>query len=244
MELTLSSRLKKIAEEIGKDETVCDIGTDHAFLPVYLIREGMVKKAVITDVSRGSMEKAMINVSTLLPDTERIDARTGDGLEVLEAGECDTVVIAGMGGLLIRDILDWDIAKTRSFSKYVLQPRNNAFELRKWLWKNFFSISRDLIVKEGRHYCEIITASYEQGLREEHAHREMPDDVEFMYPDDIADDSGDRLIREYLAFELDKARAIKKAIEENSKNADKDATDISKRIERLEFLCKSRDCQK
>ncbi len=155
--IALTDRLQMIADEINTGETMADIGTDHGFLPVYLWENRICPKVIMADVSKGSLDKARDNCSTLYPG-RTFDLRLGNGLEVLDAGEVDTVVIAGMGGILMTQIMSHDIAKTMSIRKYVLQPRISAGRLRFWLLANGLSITGDRLVREGRFICNIITA--------------------------------------------------------------------------------------
>lgn len=155
--IALTDRLQMIADEINTGETMADIGTDHGFLPVYLWENRICPKVIMTDVSRGSLDKAGENCSRLYP-YEKFDLRLGSGLEVLDAGEVDTVVIAGMGGILMTQIMSYDMAKTMSIGKYVLQPRISSGRLRHWLLANGLSITGDRLVREGRFICNIITA--------------------------------------------------------------------------------------
>ena len=157
----LSDRLRAIADRISKGETMADIGTDHGFLPIYLVEKGISPMAIMADVSAQSLEKGRKNAHMLLEDADlinKLDFRVGDGLKVLGSGEVDTVVIAGMGGKLIRDIMAADYEHTLSFDKFVLQPRIGQGHLRKWLSDNGFAIVNEAVVKEGRHIPEIITA--------------------------------------------------------------------------------------
>lgn len=154
----LSIRLQKIADRINEGETMADIGTDHGFLPIYLIENDISPSVIMTDVSRPSLMKGSDNLDMLGADRKRADFRVGDGISVLERGETDTVVIAGMGGMLIRDIMSVDMEHTCSFRKYILQPRTRQGHLRKWLLENGFTIIHEDLVEEGRFIPEIITA--------------------------------------------------------------------------------------
>ncbi len=152
----LTERLQKIADEIVKGESVADIGTDHGYLPIYLYEEGISEKVILADVSKGSLEKAQANCEKTHPEA-KFDLRLGDGLKVLAEAEVDTVVIAGMGGLLMTEILGYDTKKSHSFKKFILQPRNHVGELRFWLSENGFTIVNEQLVKETRFFCEILT---------------------------------------------------------------------------------------
>lgn len=151
----LSERLETIAGLIEYGETMADIGTDHGFLPVYLIKSGKSPNAIATDISQKSLKKAedLIVSEGLISDCS---ARVGDGLYPIELGEVDDVVIAGMGGILMAEILSADIRKSHSFKKIILQPRSKIYYLRKWIRDNGFSITREKIAREGERFCEVL----------------------------------------------------------------------------------------
>ena len=117
---------------------------------------------------------------------EKIDLRLGDGLEPLDCFEVDTVVMAGIGGNLIVNIMEWNLEKTISFKKFILQPRNNGGGLRRFLYEHGFLIEKLEIVPEDKRYCEIMTVlspkSDEYTGRIDSKH--IPQ-VEFDYPDEL-----------------------------------------------------------
>lgn len=153
----LSERLKTIADLIPYEETMADIGTDHGFLPVYLIETGRSPNAIATDISEGSLQKAIDFAKGKKLDN-MLSTRRGDGLDVIGKAEVDNVIIAGMGGILISDILGKDIEKAKSFKRLILQPRSKIGFLRKWLRDHNFTIERETLVKELDKICEIIVA--------------------------------------------------------------------------------------
>ncbi|MDO4552048.1 MAG: class I SAM-dependent methyltransferase [Bacillota bacterium] len=153
--LKLSDRLQRIADCVPRGSSLADVGSDHGFLPVYLRERGICEKLILTDIRKGPLEKAAGNIARLAPGGV-FDLRLGNGLEPLAPGEVDTVVMAGMGGLLMADILGADPEKTASFKRFILQPRNAQDKLRLWLYKKGFLIKEEYLVREGRHLCEII----------------------------------------------------------------------------------------
>src|SRR5690554_4326780 len=102
--MKLSPRLLAIAEMVPEGSRVADIGTDHGYIPVFLKKTGRAKWAMASDINTGPLEKAAEVIKRHGLETE-IDIRRGDGLTVLDGGEADTIVVAGMGGMLMRDIL-------------------------------------------------------------------------------------------------------------------------------------------
>lgn len=155
--MKLSPRLKAIADFVPQNSIVADIGTDHGYIPRYLIEENISKMVIATDVSQGSLDKTIkyINESIFY---NVITARLGDGLDVIKPFEVDTVVIAGMGGLLIRDILSRDRKVTNSINNFILQPMVASKELREYLLKNGYTIVDEELVNEEDKYYEIIFA--------------------------------------------------------------------------------------
>ena len=102
--MELSKRLKEITLLIDKCNIIADIGTDHGYIPIYTVQEGLCTKAIASDINKGPVDKARMNVRR--EGLERfISCRQGPGLSTLEPKEAEAVIIAGMGGNLIRDII-------------------------------------------------------------------------------------------------------------------------------------------
>lgn len=155
--MKLSKRLQSIANFVLKDANVCDIGTDHGYIPVYLIKENICKKVIATDISKGSLDK-IIDLIKKENLEKHIETRLGDGLDILKSNEADTLIIAGMGGILISEILEKGKEITESIDKYIFQPMIGSKDLRKYLVENHFKIiDEDLVFEEGKYY-EIIYA--------------------------------------------------------------------------------------
>ncbi len=155
--MKLSPRLQAIADFVPQNSIVADIGTDHGYIPRYLIEENISKMVIATDVSQGSLDKTIKYINESIFDNV-ITARLGDGLDVIKPFEVDTVVIAGMGGLLIRDILSKDRKVTNSINNFILQPMVASKELREYLLKNGYTIVDEELVNEEDKYYEIIFA--------------------------------------------------------------------------------------
>lgn len=154
----LSDRLQAIADFVLPCESIADIGTDHGFVPIVLLESGRVPFAVLSDINEGPAEKAKSHLAEHSIPESRYALRHGDGLLTVEPFEVSTVIIAGMGGENIIDILAFDIAKTKSFKRLILQPRKRPDLLRKWLYENGFLIIHEKLVKEQEKICEIIVA--------------------------------------------------------------------------------------
>lgn len=153
----LSDRLKRLADEVQQGDRIADIGTDHGLLPIFLYENHIAEKVILCDINAGPLEKARENI-LIHGASGMTDLRRGDGLSPLEPGEVDTIVIAGMGGMLIAEILDCQREVAMSCARLVLQPRNAPDKLRKWLVTNDYRIVKESLVREGKYICEIITA--------------------------------------------------------------------------------------
>ncbi len=243
----LSQRLQMIADNILKGETMADIGTDHGFLPIYLLLKRDCPLAIMADINRGPLENAKKNFDISLAETGddfrgRADFRLGSGIEVLSCGEVDTVVIAGMGGRMMIEILQKDFEKTCSFKRYILQPRNGVGHLRHWLLEAGFVIEKELLVRELDNICNILVVSCGNGEMRNHIvgsdwFRTFEPAPEEEFPSSLtaADAS---LCIEYLAEKLEKYKRIateikEKAAEDDSKQKFSYVNQIAEHLERM-----------
>lgn len=151
----LSERLQTIANLVIPGEAVADIGTDHGFIPMHLLAENVVPFVVLADVNEGPLEAAKAHMQEAQFNPDFYSLRIGDGLKTLEKGEVSSIIIAGMGGELIQAILDEDLEKSKSYKRFILQPRTHASELRYYLSTHGFEFEDYKLVKEKFRICEI-----------------------------------------------------------------------------------------
>ena len=155
--MKLSERLQLIADQIELGETMADIGTDHGFLPIYLKRSGICPKVILTDVSQGSLDKAREDCAKFAPG-EEFDFRCGSGLSVLTPGEVDSVVIAGMGGILMSRILENAKDRLGGIREIIGEPQSDLDLYRKKLNELGFVIADEAFLKEDGKYYTVIRA--------------------------------------------------------------------------------------
>lgn len=155
--MKLSTRLTKIAEQIPTGSRLADIGSDHALLPVFAMRKGIITEAIAGEVNVGPRDAAQrqVNEAGL---KEKINVRLGNGLAVIEPGEVDVVTIAGMGGVLIVSILSEGIDKLAGVQRLVLQPNVGEENVRRWLLEHDWFLSHEQILEEDGRIYEILTA--------------------------------------------------------------------------------------
>jgi len=157
-EIKLSKRLKAVADYVDKGARLADIGSDHAYLPTYLVQKNEVEFAVAGEVVKGPFEIAKNHVAQANLK-ENIQVRLANGLAAIEnVDKIDTIVIAGMGGILISEILEAGKGKLSSVKRLILQANNHEDTLRQWLIEHQFVIKAEQILLEAGKFYEIIVA--------------------------------------------------------------------------------------
>ncbi|GIN70957.1 SAM-dependent methyltransferase [Bacillus sp. J14TS2] len=156
----LSKRLETVVSFIKSSMSIADIGSDHAYLPCYAVKKGIAISAIAGEVVEGPYQSALKQVEAAHL-TDKISVRKGNGLEVLQStDQVDCIIIAGMGGSLITEILSAQKQKLASVSRLILQPNIAAEKVRKWLYEqNWQLIAEQLIEEEGKYY-EVLVAEH------------------------------------------------------------------------------------
>ncbi|GAB6160634.1 tRNA (adenine(22)-N(1))-methyltransferase [Howardella ureilytica] len=157
----ISKRLKSVANFIPRACRVCDVGTDHGYLPVYLSQTGIAKSIIAMDLREKPLQKAKNNAKDA--NVFNIDFRLSDGLEKLEKNEADVITITGMGGYLIINILKKALERNL-FSegmRIIVSPHSDYRELRYFLYRNGFLILEENAMYENKWFYNIISAKYD-----------------------------------------------------------------------------------
>lgn len=225
--MEISLRLKTIASMVDKCECTADIGTDHGYIPIYLIKNNICKKAIASDINRGPVEKARLNVRMENLE-QQIDCRLGGGLTTIEKGEVQGIVIAGMGGNLIRDIIEQKIHIFREAEFSVLQPVQNPEVLREYIYKKGYKIiDEELCIDENRFY-EIIKVRYDNKIEE-------VDSIFYEIGKKIIDKKHP-LAAKFIQQKIEKYSKILMNIKEDTELANRRKVDVTNKIQRLEEL--------
>ena len=137
--------------------TLADIGTDHGFIPVEAIRRGLICSAIACDIGAGPLERASEHIA-MAGLADKIQTRLGDGLGPIKPGEADIIVIAGMGGMLMKKIIQAGIDRALSAKKLILSPQSDLEVFRGFLYESGFNISSETCIEEEGKYYFIIGA--------------------------------------------------------------------------------------
>lgn len=164
--MQLSRRLQRVAASVPQCGCMADIGTDHAYIPVWCIKTGVCQRAIACDVRPGPLKIAQKSICEYGAE-DCIQTRLSDGLDAILPGEAEVIVIAGMGGLLIADILSRGKKVLTGQTRLVLQPMTAVEELRSFLYQNGFCITDEHVVAEENKFYNVIEASLGQDTASE-----------------------------------------------------------------------------
>ena len=157
-EHTLSKRLERVAANVPAGARLADIGSDHGYLPVALMRRGLITAAVAGEVATTPFQAAQRSVRDNGLE-QQITVRLADGLAAIEPHDGITAIsLCGMGGETIRDILESGKQHLSGQERLILQPNGGEQPLRQWLMDNGYTILSEELLLENRFYYEIIVA--------------------------------------------------------------------------------------
>lgn len=204
--MELSERLKTIADLVDNCDLLADIGTDHAYIPVYLIKKGVVKRAIAADISKGSIKKAELNAKKY-NCIDKIDLRCGNGLEVIKAGEQpNCVVIAGMGGMLAIEVMEKNIPVVKGVNQLIVQPQRDIDEVRKFLHKIGLKIENEkMLFEDGKFYNVIICS---KGVDVEYS------ETDYWFGKRLIDEKN-KVLKEYIFYEMNKMNRVLESLKDN-----------------------------
>ena len=211
----ISRRLDRILDVIRSGDCLADIGTDHAYVPIAAVSEGLCRRAIACDIVPGPVERARANVEAA-ELSACIDVRQGDGLEPLGEDRPDRIVIAGMGGPLMARILTDGFEKIGPGTQLILSPQSEWMEFRTFLWTKGIGIRREEMVEEEGKFYLILDCEPET----EPAEKELPPAHRLRYGDRKAYEPEKILLRErYIRKDLQVAETILKQLEQNDSPA-------------------------
>ena len=148
----LSKRMNAVASMVTPGYILADIGTDHGYVPIALIQKGKIPKAIAMDIHAGPLMRANEHIAKCQLG-EYIQTRLSDGVDALQVGEADSILIAGMGGDLVIRILQNGSAVCRAAKELILQPQSELKRVRKFLREHSYKIvDEDMVLEDGKYY--------------------------------------------------------------------------------------------
>ncbi|ADK13892.1 MULTISPECIES: tRNA (adenine(22)-N(1))-methyltransferase [Clostridium] len=225
--MEISLRLKIVSSMVDNCECVADIGTDHGYVPIYLVESKVCKRAIASDINKGPVEKARFNIK-LHGLENKIDVRLGSGLASIKPGEAQYVIIAGMGGNLIRDIIIDGMEIFKKADALILQPMRNSEVLREYIYKSGFKIiDEELCIDENRFY-EIIKIRYDN-------ERQEVDSI-FYEVGKALIDKKHKLLLKFVRSKIESYNKIILNIKDNTELARSRKEDLCNKIKKLQEL--------
>ena len=155
--MQLSKRLSAVAEFVTPGSCLVDVGTDHGYVPIALLEQKKISSAIAMDVNRGPLERAREHIAQYNMG-DYIETRLSDGLHALQAGEGDSLLIAGMGGGLTVRILSEGEPLLSGFRELILEPQSDIDRVRVWLLEHGFFLAQENFVEEDGKYYPILRA--------------------------------------------------------------------------------------
>ena len=184
--IKISQRLKQVAELVPEGMRLADVGTDHGYVPIWLLQQGRIPSAIAMDVNKGPLIRAEENRAKYGLDRQ-IELRQSDGLEKLKPGETDVVLIAGMGGPLMIRILEEGRAAAECISAFVLQPQSEIPSVRRYLIRNGYDIEEEImLIDEGKYYM---------GMKAVHRKVEEWSEAEYLFGKKLLESGNDVLFQ-------------------------------------------------
>lgn len=224
--MKLTNRLLEIANLITSRK-IADIGTDHGYIPTYLLENNKIDFAILSDVNKGPLENSRKEIRNKKLEN-KVNLRLGSGIDILEPFEVDEIIIAGMGGILISNIIENKKEVAKSAKKLILQPMQAQFELRKYLLNNNFEIIDEVLVKEDFRIYEIIVAKYTEHKKE------IVDEIHYEVGEKLIEKK-DVLLNEFIDKKIYSYNNILNKIKDNDKIQEK-VINIKNNIDKLQKL--------
>ena len=196
--IELSKRMQSVADMIQPCDAVGDIGCDHAFVSIYLVEQRRAKRVIASDVRRGPIAIAKRNIEAMNL-SDQIEIRMGDGLDTIVPGEVNAVVLAGMGGMLMIDILERGEEVVTRCDQLVLQPQSDIEKVRRYLAeKGYHLADEQMLIDAGKYYNLLDVRVHEMVQKDEYDCSKLADDWCYMYGGSLLRKK-DPVLRSWLA---------------------------------------------
>ena len=219
--IELSKRMQSVADMIQPCDAVGDIGCDHAFVSIYLVEQRRAKRVIASDVRRGPIAIAKRNIEAMNL-SDQIEIRMGDGLDTIVPGEVNAVVLAGMGGMLMIDILERGEEVVTRCDQLVLQPQSDIEKVRRYLAEKGYDLADEqMLIDAGKYYNLLDVRVHEMVQKDEYDCSKLADDWCYMYGGSLLRKK-DPVLRSWLVKRRDTTAGLINSLSgKNTENAAK-----------------------
>ena len=207
--MELSKRLHAVAGLVTEGASVADIGTDHGYIPIYLIQERIASKVIALDVKKGPLERARMHIIGHGLKGQ-IETRLSDGLREVAPGEVDTMIAAGMGGGLVIHILEDSPETVKEISSFILQPQSEIDKVRRYLNEHGYRIVEERMVEESGKFYPM--------MRAVHGKEEAYEEYEYLYGKRLVEKK-DPVLGRYLQREQNIRESILEQLQRHKNSA-------------------------
>jgi tRNA (adenine22-N1)-methyltransferase len=216
---------------IDSCKTIADIGTDHGYIPIYLIKNKICEFAIACDINKGPLEKAKENIK-LENLEDKISLRLGSGFDKLTSGEANVAIIAGMGGHLIKDLIESGMEVFKALDYLILQPVQNPDVLRKYIYDSGFEVIKEELCIDEKIFYEIIKIRY---ANKNEDIKDVANDIFYEVSYDLIKQRHP-LVNEFIQYKINKYSNILEYIQEDSSLANLRKKEVKEKIYKLEEL--------
>ena len=227
--MDLSLRLKNIINILPDSHKVIDIGTDHGYVLIELIKKNKIKYGIASDNKKGPLNRAKKNAS-FYKVKDKIEFRLGSGLSTAKINEVNGAIFAGMGSYLIKDLIKKDISKIKKMDFILIQPAQNIEVIRKYVYNGPFKIIKEDIIKEEDRFYQYMLIRYN-----EDSDTEIDENYNYKlalkYPDKRKD-----ILLEYIDFEIKKTLNIINKMTKINNNTKEKKEKLLGEVEKYEEL--------
>lgn len=222
--MQLSKRLKALTDMVTRGNRVADIGCDHAYVSIYLMKNHIASHVIAMDVNKGPLARATENIAARNLSND-IETRLSDGAKKLQEGEADTILIAGMGGGLVIKILSESMNVVRGCKELILQPQSEIHLVRRFLHQEGYEIVEEkMLIDEGKYYTMMRVVP---GV-------ESYDKAVFDYFGKQLLEEKDVTLKAYLDHEYGKMKAILAQLEASEKRPEERIAELKEEVSRIE----------
>lgn len=215
--MEISQRLRIVGDFVTQ-KRVADIGTDHAYVPIYLHKKGNIEKVIACDINEKPLQKAQQNIK-LHHAENKIITRLGNGLQPLQPYEVDSIVISGMGGMLMIELMEQSQYVIKTVKELILCPHLDVTAVRKYLHNIGYSIADEKMIQECGNFYTILRAVQGQ--------QKYDNEIEYIFGKVLLE-KRDTVLKEYIISEKIRIKKIEQHL------YDKQTEQSKKRLQQIE----------